>query len=56
MVTAKKLVLEAHVESKHQGKNAKTFEDCFPNFGKVTVTAVKIGKGKNSSKEGTEQK
>merc|ERR550525_179775 len=50
MVTAKKSVLEAHVESKHSGKNAKKFEDCFPNFGKVVVSAVKSGKGKEPAK------
>merc|ERR1719190_299313 len=40
MVTAKRAVLETHVEGKHASKG-KTFADCFPTFGKVTVTAVK---------------
>merc|ERR1719433_262143 len=41
MVSAKKVVMESHVESKHSGKMKKTFEECFPDFGKVKVTAVK---------------
>merc|ERR1719433_294481 len=56
MVTAKKSVLEAHVESKHSGKNAKKFEQCFPTFGKVAVTAVKSGKGNAAAKGDTPTK
>merc|ERR1719262_275659 len=42
MVTAKKPVLEAHVTSKHSGKTAKTFEQCFPDFGKAKAPVAKV--------------
>ena len=31
--TAKESTLKVHVESKHSGKNSKTFKECFPTFG-----------------------